>query len=152
MRSSKVARLRELLSTEVLLQSITTKWGKLCRRLHGIVCFTFSLHSIEIVVSNADSLGSNVCINQTVISSSFAGLGYFISCPGANIFRVNSRDAGGAKFCQGHGGRPGIGIYFDSGGATVKQVQLACETENGTMLNVIDITVYFSECFCTRVR
>lgn len=100
--------------------------------------------SIEIEVSNADSLGSNVCINQADTSSSFTGLWHFISCPGTNEFRVKSSDKGGAEFCQRHGGRPGIGIDFESGNATVEQVQLECRNLTGTKLNVIDITVHFS--------
>ena len=113
--------------------------------MHGIVCFTFFLHSVEIEVSNADSLGSNVCINQADTSSSFTGLWHFIFCPGANNFRNISRDEGGAEFCRGYNGRPGIGIDFPDGEATVKQLQLVCERQIGTTLNVIDITVYFSE-------
>lgn len=135
----------------MLLQSITTKWGRIVS-LFTRHCLFPLLSTLVIEVSNDDSLGSNVCINQADTSPSFTALWHFISCPGANNFGVKSSDKGGAEFCLEHDGSPGIGMDFPSGEATVGQLQLECARQIGTTLNVIDITVNFSECFCTRVQ
>lgn len=97
----------------------------------------------EIEVSNDDSLGSNVCINQADTSPSVIGLWHFISCPGANHSKYTSSDKGGALFCLKYKERRGIGIDFPSGEATVERLQLECERQIGTTLKVINITVYF---------
>lgn len=127
--------------------------GRNCVIVCTALSVSFSLHSVEIEVSNDVNLGSNVCINQAdTSSSSLTGLWHFLSCPDAENFRLTSSDRGGATLCQGYNGKPGIGIDVKLGEVTVKELQLECESETGTRLNVVGITVYFSECFCTHVR
>lgn len=126
--------------------------GENCVAVCTALSVSLSLYCPEIEVSNDESLGSNVCINQTHTNSSLTGMWQFIFCPAANNSRSTSADDGGAKFCREYNERPGIGIDFPSGEATVNQLQLECESQSGTTLSVVDITVYFSEFLHTRLE
>lgn len=111
-------------------------------------CLFHFLFTAAIAVSNM--VGKSVCINLTDTNSSSTATWHFIKCPGATDFRSVSVDTGGATLCRGYNGFSGIGLDFESGEATVESLQLECESSNGTTVEVIDITVYFSESHTAR--
>lgn len=97
-----------------------------------------------VAIEASEAQGRNVCIRKADTNPMSTGTWHFISCPDANNFRVTD-DSGNAVLCRDYMEKPGIGIDFPFGEATVERLQLVCANSSGTTVEVVDITVNISE-------